>query len=308
MEAHARDRSWDQGTLEVRRNTAGLLWYWAIPAILLLMGLTVLLLSQGVGLVAMSKWPAQQSLFLSLNDALAALPAPLWMAVTSFGDALVLGPLLALLLIRRPQTWAALLATFPLGIVYSRGLKYLAGVPRPAAVLDHGLFHLVGPVLQSNSFPSGHTVTAFAAAAAVLATVVPAPRRTAEWALIGASCTGALAVALSRIAVGAHWPADLVAGAAGGWLAGLAGAAIAHRFRNWWVWLFLGAGRPVTAAVLMLWAFILWFQLSTAPVVAFLMGTAGVCAAGEGVGLLIASRRRRRSEPAPVGSEARVAV
>jgi len=41
----------------------------------------------------------------------------------------------------------------------------------------------------------------------------------------------AVLVAISRVAVGAHWPLDVVAGAVLGWLAGLSGAVIAHRYR-----------------------------------------------------------------------------
>jgi len=40
----------------------------------------------------------------------------------------------------------------------------------------------------------------------------------------------AIPVALSRSAVGAHWPIDLLAGVLGGWLSALGGIALAARW------------------------------------------------------------------------------
>ena len=38
---------------------------------------------------------------------------------------------------------------------------------RPPAMLAPGTFHIIGPAFTSNSFPSGHTITAFAFAGAL---------------------------------------------------------------------------------------------------------------------------------------------
>ena len=87
-------------------------------------------------------------------------------------------------------------------------------------MLDHAWFNLIGPALHHHSFPSGHAISAFSVAAAVFATGVTRPPRGRDWTLIACGLLAAAVIALSRVAVGAHRPMDLAAGAAIGWLAG----------------------------------------------------------------------------------------
>ena len=67
--------------------------------------------------------------------------------------------------------------------------------------------------LTSYSMPSGHASGAFALflTLAVLAGRGQPPRMRLTWLLIG--CIPALAIALSRVYLGAHWPTDVLAGA-----------------------------------------------------------------------------------------------
>lgn len=58
------------------------------------------------------------------------------------------------------------------------------------------------------SFPSGHTTLAFALAAAV-------GLRWPRWRAVSLGL--AAAVGLSRVALGLHWPTDVLAGAVLGW-------------------------------------------------------------------------------------------
>jgi len=63
-----------------------------------------------------------------------------------------------------------------------------------------------------------------------------------SWFALAFAFLFAVLVGVSRIAVGAHWPFDVLAGACVGWLAGLNGAYIAHRWQSAWqtsrsVWL-----------------------------------------------------------------------
>jgi membrane-associated phospholipid phosphatase len=214
------------------------------------------------------------------------------------GDTSVLLPLLALFVLGRPQAWAATLAAVPAGALFSTLGKHWASVPRPAAVLDPSLFNLIGPALHNQSFPSGHTITAFAAAAAVLATLSPSPRRGRDWMLLLAGLLLAVTVALSRVAVGAHWPLDLAAGASGGWLAGLSGAALARRV-GWWQWLVCGAGRRAAGAGFILWGLLLWFRPHDTLSSAVVLGVAGLCGVGTGLCLLF---RRSTGPKSPIAA------
>jgi undecaprenyl-diphosphatase len=77
--------------------------------------------------------------------------------------------------------------------------------PRPLAVLGAQAVVVLGPERTVNSFPSGHATFAFLVAAAL----TPGTHRVVRivlWTFAGLA-------ALSRIAVGAHFPADVVAGA-----------------------------------------------------------------------------------------------
>lgn len=184
-------------------------------------------------LAALALWQtdANVPLFITLNAAATALPDRAWALVTDLGSTLSVGALLALCLWRAPLLAAAGLLSWPAGIVLVRGLKSWLAHPRPAGVLPAGDFHLIGPVLTHNSLPSGHAATAFAFAAAVLCSLAPKDRL--RWGL--PLLLGATLIGISRIAVGAHWPLDVLAGAAIGWLCGVFGAWWAQRWRFWQV-------------------------------------------------------------------------
>lgn len=269
-------------------------WVWAVPALVALLLVGLLVASHGGGIAGTARWPEQQAAFLALNAAFAALPPALWSGITLLGDTSVLMPLLALFVLGRPQVWAATLAAVPAGALFSTLTKHWANVPRPAAVLDQSLFNLIGPALHSQSFPSGHTITAFAATAAVLATLSPSPRRGRDWMLLVAGLLVAATVAFSRVAVGAHWPLDLAAGASGGWLAGLSGAALARRM-GWWQWLEFGTGRRAAGAGLILWGLLLWVRPHDTLSCAVVLGVSGLCGVGAGLWLLLKGKQMNTS-------------
>ncbi|MBL4806428.1 MAG: phosphatase PAP2 family protein [Rhodobacteraceae bacterium] len=81
--------------------------------------------------------------------------------------------------------------------------------PRPAAVLE--VINIIGKARYEHAFPSGHTTTAFALAGIIwlLADKL--------WCKLSVLIL-AVAVGLSRIAVGAHWPEDIAFGAILSWL------------------------------------------------------------------------------------------
>jgi len=174
--------------------------------------------------VALGGW--NKPLFLDLNAAARSLPAGLWASVTLGGSVLGAIALLAPSLKTQPRWLASALLAAPLATLFSVGGKRFFDVMRPAGVLDEGSFNLIGQKLYVHAFPSGHAVTAFAAAAVV---TLAWPRGATRWRVGLAGLAFAGLIALSRIAVGAHWPLDVLAGAAGGWLSGAAGVWLSSR-------------------------------------------------------------------------------
>lgn len=163
--------------------------------------------------------------FATLNAWGAHLPAGGLQCLTYVGDSLFALALLLPLARRCPQLiWTAVVAAL-IALALSHGLKLLVNSPRPAAVLHATQLFVEGPVYRRNSFPSGHSVTAFVLAAS-LALHLPG-----LWGRL-LVLTGAGLVALSRVLVGVHWPVDVAAGAALGCVSALLGARLAMR----WDW------------------------------------------------------------------------
>ena len=250
-------------------------WAWVVlPLAALTLAVAVQMQSESSAAALVNR-----ALFSWINHAAIQWPARAWSVLTAMGDASVLFALLSALLLIRPQALAAMLAAVPLGGLFSVLLKRLFDAPRPAAVLEGAQFHLIGPLLSTHSFPSGHTISAFASAVAVLAVLQPPARTSGPSAtrfagLFVAVMSLATAVGISRVAVGAHWPVDVLAGAACGWLAGLSGAAASRRWPLLWQgavsqrWLM---GVLIGVAASLLWrpvdyplgAPVVWFSVAT---------------------------------------------
>lgn len=170
--------------------------------------------------------------FLWLNHATNSLPDWLWASLTITGHTSILFALLSPLLLPRlgrSDVMTGLFATALLGGVVSWLVKESFQIPRPPAVLTADQFHLIGHKLELVSFPSGHTLSAFA-----VATLLVVGLRLRGWhsacLLLLASCVG-----LSRVAVGAHWPLDVLGGAVVGAACGGCGWHISRRLhrQNW---------------------------------------------------------------------------
>ncbi len=159
-------------------------------------------------LIFLALWYAlggYHALFVPINESLRPLPDALLELVTYLGDA-VFALMILLLLQRKPEIlWLGLLAAL-ISTLASNGLKNLFDAARPGTVFPLDSFRLVGPLYFSRSFPSGHAITAFTLAGVLGCFATPAARN--------ALMTTAFAVAFSRVAVGAHWPVDVLAGAA----------------------------------------------------------------------------------------------
>lgn len=160
--------------------------------------------------------------FATLNGVAAELPAWLWQGLTVLGDERVAFALSLFVARRHPRVFWALIVAGLLAALYARGLKPVLDAARPPAVLDSGSFNLIGPGHRSDSFPSGHSVTA-----GVFFGVLALFARRRAWR--GLCLLLALAAGLSRTALGVHWPVDVAFGLAGGWAAAIIGVWLARR-------------------------------------------------------------------------------
>jgi membrane-associated phospholipid phosphatase len=194
-----------------RRGTAGV-------RELMLLGLALLLLGIGVAL-GTDDYRAGFHGLQALTHAF--LPDRAWAVLTRLGDERMLFVLSLLFVRHRPEIFWAMLVAALIGTIYSHGLKLYLDVLRPPAVLSSDEFRLIGPALKRNSFPSGHTLSAFLFAGVLFAFSTSVAQRLA---LLSA----ATMVGLSRVAIGVHWPQDIIAGAFSGLLLAAVGVWITY--------------------------------------------------------------------------------
>ena len=149
-------------------------------------------------------------------------PEWLWQSITFMGDGLPVFVLLIFFSRKNAQVlWIGLIAALITGAGVHLG-KPLFDLLRPAAILSGDQIVVIGQTLKRNSFPSGHSATAFVLAGVLMA-FMP---RGFRWPLL----LGASLIAWSRVKVGAHWPVDVIAGSLLGWYAAKAACVIANRF------------------------------------------------------------------------------
>ena len=147
--------------------------------------------------------PAAPAFWSALSVAGLALSA--WIYLTAFADDV-------------PERVAQLLWGIVLGGLTASWIKHHLPSPRPYLALGAEHLNVVGTPLSAGSMPSGHSAMAFA----MLAVLIAERRRFEERSAVGGFVTSrlglllvallALGIALSRLAVGAHWPADVLVG------------------------------------------------------------------------------------------------
>lgn len=186
--------------------------FWAVPGVAL--GILGLVVATG----------ANQALFLWINRWSLATGPEIWPLVTVLGDTTVALALFTPFALRRPDMLWALALSALLATLYVHALKPLFDTARPPGVLAADTFIVIGPAHKAHAFPSGHTTTAFVSAALIWAHVG------AAWARLGVLALATL-VGLSRAVVGVHWPVDILAGMAGGWMCGFVGTWSSQRWR-----------------------------------------------------------------------------
>ncbi|GAA1101603.1 phosphatase PAP2 family protein [Kitasatospora arboriphila] len=133
------------------------------------------------------------------------IDGPVTMRVLLFGAAAWLWAIRA----RTLASWAAVQGA--LGWALAIGLADVVGRDRP---------HFADPVAHADgaAFPSGHAMASGITCAALVALVWPLAGRAGRIWAVGAAAVAVLAVGWSRIALGVHWPSDVLAG----WLAAAA--------------------------------------------------------------------------------------
>ena len=175
------------------------------------------LVAIGAGLALRAGPALDESLFHAVNGLGPCAPA-LWSGLSVAGLALSAWIYLTAFAQQVPERVAQLLWGIVLGGLTASWIKHHLPSPRPFLALGAAHLNVVGTPLSAGSMPSGHSAMAFA----MLAVLAAERRRFGERSAVGgalASLPGLLAVALlavgialSRLAVGAHWPADTLVG------------------------------------------------------------------------------------------------
>ena len=158
-----------------------------------------------------------ESWFHAVNAFGPAAPAA-WSALSVAGLALSAWIYLTAGAVDVPERVAQLLWGIVLGGLAASWIKHHLPSPRPWLALGADHLNVVGTPLSAGSMPSGHSAMAFA----MLAVLVAERRRFTERSAVDGWITSgpgialvallALGIALSRLAVGAHWPADILVG------------------------------------------------------------------------------------------------
>jgi membrane-associated phospholipid phosphatase len=164
----------------------------------------------------------QSSSFLYLNELAQTLPDTLWAWLTFLGNGWGIFAVTFPLLLLAPRMLTAGILAGAIAAIASTALKSYFDLPRPAGVLADGSFYRLGEPLLYKAFPSGHTLTAFAVAAALYFSCDREKRKPMLLLFVIAALVG-----LSRSAIGAHWLTDVLGGAGFGIWCGMLGALFA---------------------------------------------------------------------------------
>ena len=170
----------------------------------------------------------QKNCFLFLNSKLSQFPNTIY-NLTQFGDALIFLSFLTLFIIYAPKIWEALLSASLVSAIFSRVLKNIFAIPRPAEVFDNNSFVIIGRRLPGfSSLPSGHSITVFTILTVLFFAFMP------KKVIHKISC-GFLIINLgiilvfTRVGVGAHHPLDVITGSIIGYICGLIGIFVSKK-------------------------------------------------------------------------------
>ncbi len=230
------------------------LWFLIPPLLLLISFFLFFSLSEGTNFVD-EYVEIQKKLFYFLNDKLSEFPN-LQFNLTQLGDALIFFPLIIIFLFYTPKLWQGLLTSSIITLLISALLKRTFAVPRPAAMFENDSFVIIGKTLSGRtSLPSGHSITAFMVITILLYAFMP--RKIfykVAWYLLLISL--GLIIVLSRVAVGAHFPLDVIIGSAIGYIAAIIGIKLNNNL-GWLDWIKNKKFYPIFMVVLLIWSFLI---------------------------------------------------
>ena len=197
--------------------------------------------------VALVLWLGDMNIqvFMYVNTLSFLANETVWANITILGDTLVLVSLFALLIKPKPQWALAGLIAAVICAVAVQLMKYGFDVDRPIAILERTKIFLVGDPPSARSFPSGHTASIFVFAGVIFFAL---NNKTVPILML----LLATLVGMSRVMVAAHWPIDLLIGAAIGWLSAYLGIGISNRFKKitYFFWLMMALLIAISSVLL----------------------------------------------------------
>lgn len=259
----------------------------APPAWLVVLALVLL----GAALVVGGR-SLDSRVFLALQSATTAVPDVFWAAWSVLGLGLSAALLAALVPSRTMAPVATMLWSLLVGGLAVQLLKHAWALPRPLAVLPPESVHVIGLHLRAGSMPSGHSAMIAVLACAVAREAWPRLR-----ALIPVIVVLGVLGCVARVAVGAHWASDVLAGAGIGVLSVAIGDVLDARW-SLRRWLATRRGRQLFAVVQLVAAVVLLATDTGYPsalAVQWLLGLASIVSAA-------VRWRDATREPAPVAA------
>ncbi|SEF97097.1 PAP2 superfamily protein [Halpernia humi] len=216
----------------------------------------------------------QKSYFILINSKLSQFPTLIY-NLTQIGDALIFLSILTVFFINAPKMWEALISASLVSLILSRALKSIFSVPRPAEILDHHSFVIVGKTLKGfSSLPSGHSITIFTVLTVLLYALMPEklPKKI-FWTLllffIG------ITLISTRVGLGAHYPLDVITGSAIGYFCGLSGIFISRKYKIW-NWIALKKYYPFFIALFLVCSIIIIIKIINENLIIFYFPLAGL--------------------------------